>query len=172
VARSLGEVDPPNQDAYASNAARLVRDLEQLDAYAKQAISSIPKDRRVLITAHDAFNYLPGLRHEVRGIQGISTESEPGWPTSTARRLPGPTQNSGHFIESSVSDKNIQSPGRRAQARGHAVRIGGQLFSDAMGPLERTKARIRDDRPQVTTIVRRSAATHRHAPEGSLAVRP
>ena len=135
VARSLGEVDPANAAYYQQNATRYVAQLAKLNEYAKLALASIPKERRVLITAHDAFNYF-GRAYgiEVRGIQGISTESEAGVADINklvdylvAKKIPA------IFIESSVSDKNIKALVEGSRSRGHAVRIGGQLFSDAMG---------------------------------------
>lgn len=135
VARSLGEVDAGNAAYYQQNAERYNAALVKLNEYAKQTIASIPRERRVLITAHDAFNYF-GRAYgiEVRGIQGISTESEAGVADINklvdflvARKIPA------IFVESSVSDKNIKALIEGCKSRGHAVRIGGQLFSDAMG---------------------------------------
>jgi manganese/zinc/iron transport system substrate-binding protein len=87
------------------------------------------------VTAHDAFNYMArayGL--EVRGIQGLSTESEAGVRDIeelvkflVERKIPA------IFVESSVSDKNVKALAEGARARGHEVVIGGELFSDAMG---------------------------------------
>lgn len=135
VARSLGEVDVDNAAYYQRNAERYVAQLTKLNDYAKQSLASIPKERRVLITAHDAFNYFGRAYDiEVRGIQGISTESEAGVADINklvdfivARRIPA------IFVESSVSDKNIKALVEGSKSRGHVVRIGGQLFSDAMG---------------------------------------
>jgi manganese/zinc/iron transport system substrate-binding protein len=135
VARSLGEVDAANAAYYQQNAERYVVQLAKLNDYAKQALASIPKERRALITAHDAFNYF-GRAYDidVRGIQGISTESEAGVADINKlvdflveRKIPA------IFVESSVSDKNIKALVEGGKSRGHAVRIGGQLFSDAMG---------------------------------------
>ncbi len=135
VARSLGEVDADNSANYTQNAERYVAQLVKLNDYAKEVLSSIPKEHRVLITAHDAFNYF-GRAYDidVRGIQGISTESEAGVADINKlvdylveRKIPA------IFIESSVSDKNIKALVEGSKSRGHAVRIGGQLFSDAMG---------------------------------------
>lgn len=135
VARSLGELDAANAAHYQQNSERYLAELAKLDAYAKQTLATIPKDRRVLITAHDAFNYF-GRAYgiEVRGIQGISTESEAGVADINKlvdylveRKIPA------IFVESSVSDKNIKALIEGCKSRGQAVRIGGQLFSDAMG---------------------------------------
>lgn len=135
VARSLGEVDAAHAAFYQANAKRYNLELAKLDAYAKKSIASIPQARRVLVTAHDAFNYF-GRAYgiEVLGIQGISTESEAGVADINKlvdllvqRKIPA------IFVESSVSDKNIRALIEGANARGHPVRVGGELFSDAMG---------------------------------------
>ena len=79
VATALSEYDPEHADDYRTNAKTYTAQLEKLDAYATKVIGSIPEQQRVLVTAHDAFNYM-GRSYgiEVRGIQGISTESEAG----------------------------------------------------------------------------------------------
>jgi manganese/zinc/iron transport system substrate-binding protein len=135
VARSLGEVDADNAAHYQQNAERYNAQLAKLDDYAKQALASIPQERRVLITAHDAFNYFGrAYSIEVRGIQGISTESEAGVADINKlvdflveRKIPA------IFVESSVSDKNVKALVEGCKSRGHTVKIGGTLFSDAMG---------------------------------------
>lgn len=135
AANALAEFDPDNKAAYAANAARYAAELDRLHAYAKACIASIPEKQRVLITAHDAFNYFGrayGL--EVRGIQGISTESEAG--LQDINRLVDLIVSRGIgavFVETSVSDKNVRALVEGAKARGRAVQIGGSLFSDAMG---------------------------------------
>jgi len=77
VADALAEFDAPNAAHYRANADDYAARLGELDAYVQRVIGSIPESQRVLVTAHDAFNYMGrayGL--EVRGIQGLSTESE------------------------------------------------------------------------------------------------
>jgi manganese/zinc/iron transport system substrate-binding protein len=135
VAETLSSFDPAHADIYAANAAAYTNQLEALDAYAQKAIGSIPESKRVLVTAHDAFNYLgraTGLT--VRGIQGVSTESEAGVRDLedlvnfiVEQQIPAV------FVETSVADKNVRALVEGANARGHGVRIGGALFSDAMG---------------------------------------
>ncbi|MGL4322141.1 MAG: metal ABC transporter solute-binding protein, Zn/Mn family [Paracoccaceae bacterium] len=120
----------------AANTQSLLADLAALDTYARSAIATIPEPARILITAHDAFNYLGrayGL--EVLGIQGISTESEAGVARIrelvdliVARRVPAV------FVESSVSDRSVRALIEGAAEAGHEVEIGGELYSDAMGP--------------------------------------
>ena len=129
-------LDPEGRAAYEANAAALLAELAALDAYARGVLASVPERSRVLVTAHDAFNYL-GRRYgyEVVGIQGISTDSEAG--VRDIQRLVDLIVERGIkavFVESTVSARNISALVDGAAARGHTVTIGGELFSDAMGP--------------------------------------
>jgi len=136
VADTLSGFDPAGRDVYAANAARYQAELGALDAYVRGVIASIPAERRILLTAHDAFRYFGRAYDlEVRGIQGFSTESEAGLQDINAlvdllvaRRI------GAVFVESSVADRNVRALLEGAAARGHRVRIGGELYSDAMGP--------------------------------------
>ncbi|MCA9286748.1 MAG: zinc ABC transporter substrate-binding protein [Phycisphaerales bacterium] len=132
----LVEFDPPGRDSYEANASAYRNELDKLDAYCEVAIASIPPQQRVLVTAHDAFNYF-GRRYgiEVHGIQGISTESEAG--VQDIERLVELIVERGIpavFIESTVSQRNIEALVAGARARGRSIAIGASLFSDAMGP--------------------------------------
>jgi manganese/zinc/iron transport system substrate-binding protein len=136
VAEALAAFDPPGQAEYRQRAAAYRAELDKLHAYAQRAIASIPPRQRVLITAHDAFNYF-GRAYgiEVRGIQGLSTESEAG--LEDINRLVDfivTREVQAVFVETSVADKNVRALIEGARARGKTVRIGGTLFSDAMGP--------------------------------------
>ena len=135
VAHALAEFDRNHEEDYRMSAEKYCQQLAELHAYGVQSLDSIPKESRVLITSHDAFNYFGrayGL--EVQGVQGISTESEAGLlrvnelvETIVSRNVQAV------FVESSVSRKNIDALVEGAQSRGHHVTVGGELFSDAMG---------------------------------------
>lgn len=136
VGRALAEFDPANAEVYRANAAAYVAECAKLADYAKQSIASIPESSRVLITSHDAFNYFGrayGLN--VMGVQGLSTESEAGLQRIN-ELVDFLVKNDvkAVFVESSVSSKNIQALIEGAKSRGHEVKIGGELYSDAMGP--------------------------------------
>ncbi|MEM0984586.1 MAG: zinc ABC transporter substrate-binding protein [Planctomycetota bacterium] len=135
VGQKLAELDPDHADSYAANTEAYVAEIRALDAYAEGVLASVPENQRVLVTAHDAFNYF-GRRfgYEVVGIQGISTESEAGIADIESlvsllveRDVPAV------FVESTVSQRSIEALIAGARARGHEVVIGGELFSDAMG---------------------------------------
>lgn len=128
-------LDPAGREVYEANAQAYRDQLERLNAYADQALASVPEDRRVLVTAHDAFNYF-GRRfgYEVVGIQGISTESEAG--VRDIERMVAMLVERGIpavFVESTVPQKQVMSLLDGAKRQGHDVSVGGELFSDAMG---------------------------------------
>ena len=131
----LSEYDPKGGAVYGANAGAYLAQLGALDAYAAEVLSTVPGGQRVLVTAHDAFNYF-GRRFgfEVVGIQGLSTESEAG--VRDIERLVDllvERKVGAVFVESTVSERNINALIAGAKARGHTVVIGGRLFSDAMG---------------------------------------
>ena len=135
VRDALVEFDPAHAAMYEANAAAYLRELERLDAYARERIASIPAERRVLVTAHDAFGYF-GRRYgiEVVGLQGISTEAEAG--IGDLRRVADLIAERGvkaMFVESSVSPRTVEAVQAAVRDRGGDVAIGGQLYSDAMG---------------------------------------
>ena len=136
VRDALIEADPDGQPTYAENAAAFGAEIASLGAYARMSLASVPESARALVTAHDAFRYFgAAYGFDVFGIQGISTESEAGLKRiETLVDLLVERRIRAAFVESSVSERNIRALIEGAAARGHEVAIGGELFSDAMGP--------------------------------------
>jgi manganese/zinc/iron transport system substrate-binding protein len=135
VAESLAEFDPDNAEYYRGNARDYAARLHELHAYGRRVMATIPAESRILITSHDAFSYF-GRAYgiQVMGVQGLSTESEAG--LQDINHLVDVIVNNNVkavFVETSVSPKNIRALVDGARARGHEVKIGGSLFSDAMG---------------------------------------
>jgi manganese/zinc/iron transport system substrate-binding protein len=135
VTRALSETYPDGAAVFAQNAAAYTQDLTQLATYADDTLSGVQPEARVLLTAHDAFGYFgAAYGFDVIGIQGISTESEAGLNRISALVDMIVERNIGAvFVETSVSDRNMRALIEGAAARGHTVRVGGELFSDAMG---------------------------------------
>lgn len=135
VRDALEKMDPAGADGYRERTAAYQKNLEALDAEIRTLFAKIPESQRVLVTAHDAFHYLARATGiSVLGIQGMSTESEAG--VSDINRLVDEVVNRripAIFVESSVSDKNVRAVIEGAEARGHKVKLGGRLYSDAMG---------------------------------------
>lgn len=135
VRDSLIELQPESKAAFEANAAVHLEEIAKLATYSDEAMSTVPNEARVLLTAHDAFGYFgTAYGFEVLGIQGISTQSEAGLNRiSELVDMLVERKVSAIFVESSVSDRNIRALIEGAAAMGHEVKIGGELFSDAMG---------------------------------------
>jgi manganese/zinc/iron transport system substrate-binding protein len=135
LAFELGQIMPDHASLFLERAEAYAARLDELGAYAGRVLATVPREARVLVTAHDAFGYF-GRAHdfEVMGIQGLSTESEAGLArieelvSIIVEREIGAI-----FVESSVSDRNVRALIEGAAARGRTVQIGGQLYSDSMG---------------------------------------
>ncbi len=129
--------DPQNARIYKRNAESYLKELDLLQAYIQKRIATLQPERRVLITAHDAFNYFGrGYGFEVMGLQGISTDSEASVAdirnlskTITERKIPAV------FVETSISPRYMRALQASVKARGFDVDIGGSLYSDSMGSL-------------------------------------
>lgn len=135
VRDALIEVAPEQAATFTANADAHLSELQDLASYASAAMTSVPEASRVLLTAHDAFNYFgTAYGFDVMGIQGISTESEAGLQR-IAELVDMLVERDirAVFVESSVSDRNIRALIEGAAAQGHEVTIGGELYSDAMG---------------------------------------
>lgn len=131
----LSAHDPAHADYYAANADAYLAELAALDAYIHEQIQRVPEQQRVLVTAHDAFQYFGhGYAIEVFAPQGITTATEAG--VNDIRRTIELLVSRGIpavFVESSVPPDIVEAIIAGAAAQGHEVRIGGELFSDAMG---------------------------------------
>ena len=135
VRDALSEYDADNTALYRSNAERYLTKLMELNEYVKSQVERVPSQQRVLVTAHDCFNYFgEAYGFEVRGLQGISTASEVSiadvqeLATFIAER-----RISAMFVESSVSSRSLEAVKAAVKSKGFDVRIGGVLFTDAMG---------------------------------------
>ena len=127
--------DPAGRETYEAGARSYREQLARLDEYTRRVVLPIPAGSRVLVTAHDAFNYFGrAYGFEVEGIQGLSTESEAGLKrVEELVRLVVDRRIRAVFFESSVPDRNIRALIEGAAARGHKLAIGGELYSDALG---------------------------------------
>lgn len=131
----MQEYDSAHAQEYQSRSEKYLLQLDSLHQAVKESILEIPGKQRVLITAHDAFGYFGDAYDiEVRGLQGISTLSEFGLRDVTdlvdfiiARKVKA------IFVETSVSQRSIEAVVEGCREKNWDVRIGGSLYSDAMG---------------------------------------
>jgi manganese/zinc/iron transport system substrate-binding protein len=128
-------IDPQHADNYRANADAYRAEMDALEAYAQEQFAQLSDEQRVLVTAHDAFNYFAiGYDFRVFAPQGISTETEAGVEDIRAT-IDFMVENNvpAIFVESTISPDIVEAVVEGARARGHDVTIGGELFTDAMG---------------------------------------
>ncbi len=135
VMKALVEFDPAGEDTYKENGLNYGAELWKLHDYVHKQALSVPKETRVLVTAHDAFRYFgKAYDFEVVGLQGISTEAQAGLAdVQQLSKLIAERKIPAIFVESSVPKRNIEAVIQAVRARGWDVRVGGSLYSDAMG---------------------------------------
>lgn len=130
VVNGLSEIDPVGKAEYQKRGAELQAKMKELHQWAQKRVSELPGEKRILITSHDAFNYF-GRAHgfQVVGLQGVSTADEAGL-ADMAKMVDFIKQKKikAVFVESSVPHNTIERISKDSGAR-----IGGELFSDAMG---------------------------------------
>ena len=128
------KLDPAGADQYKARAELGLRQLGVLDAWIQAQVATIPEARRILVTSHDAFNYFAArYGFKVRSPVGWSTGSEigGGMTPQRRRRVVESVKTFGVgaiFVETSVNPKMIRQIATEA-----GVRVGGELYSDAMG---------------------------------------
>ncbi len=135
VASELADRMPEHAESILKRAADLEQELNDLDQWGEATIASIPDSKRVLVTAHDAFQYF-GKRYgiEVHGVQGVSTISDAA--ISDVNRLVNlivTRQVPAVFFESSVSPRQVKAIVEGARQQGLDVSSDSTLLSDSMG---------------------------------------
>lgn len=135
VRDELVKFDSKNKGLYEDNAKAYEEKLSGLDQYIRKEIATIPREQRVLVTAHDAFGYFgKAYDIEVKGLQGISTATEASLQdVQRIVKLLAARKIKAVFVESSVPRRTIEAVVAGSLSKGHEVHIGGELFSDAMG---------------------------------------
>ncbi|MCF8309074.1 MAG: zinc ABC transporter substrate-binding protein [Bacteroidales bacterium] len=135
IADKLSKHDPENREYYQSNLKNYISEMDSVQKQINSLIDQVPKDKRILITAHDAFNYFgQAFGFEVVGLQGISTASEAGVKdVQNLADMIVKNKIGAIFIESSVPRRNIEALQEAVKSRGFDVKIGGELYSDALG---------------------------------------
>lgn len=136
VAEVLAEFDPEHREDYAKNRDAYIAQLDDADRYAREQLGAIPAERRVLVSAHDAFNYFCEVyKLTSKPLKGVSTEDEVtiGRLEEVAAYLVEHKVRA-VFVESAVKPEILQSLIDECRRQGHEVRVGGELYADALGP--------------------------------------
>lgn len=135
VSNKLIELDSKNAEFYKKNTTDYLKKIAHLNTEISKKVSELPVKKRILVTAHDAFNYF-GQQHQfnVVGLQGLSTATEAG--VKDVQRLTKfiiDNDIKAIFVESSVPKRTIEALQQAVKAQGKEVNIGGTLYSDALG---------------------------------------
>ena len=135
VTKVLSEKDPKNAADFVENEKQYLEKLNKLQARISTTIETLPKDKRILVTAHDAFNYFgKTYGFQVVGLQGLSTATEAG--VQDVQKLATfiiDNNVKAIFVESSVPKRTIEALQAAVKSKDHEVTIGGTLYSDALG---------------------------------------
>lgn len=135
LTEQLSEEDPESAEYYEKNKEAYLKKLDALEDEVHAIISELPEEKRVLVTAHDAFNYFgKAYGFEVVGLQGLSTATEAGvQDVQKLAKLIIDKEVKSIFIETSVPRRTIEALQQSVRSKGYDVQIGGTLYSDALG---------------------------------------
>ncbi|WP_343747681.1 zinc ABC transporter substrate-binding protein [Fluviicola sp.] len=135
VVDKLIELYPEYELEFRENFYRFLQKVESETAALRSELAKVPKAHRILITSHDAFHYFGRTFDiEVKALQGVSTSQEPGVrDVVNLVDFIVEHQVKAIFVENSVSPKALNSVLNSVKRKGYHVKIGGTLFSDALG---------------------------------------
>ena len=129
IAAALVQIDPAGKSIYEANAARYKREIQSLDDFVRQTIAAIPKERRRVVTSHDAFGYFS----RAYGIEfiapvGVNADAEP-----SARDIARLIKQIRSERIPAVFMENISDSRQLERIRAESgARLGGTLFSDSL----------------------------------------
>ena len=135
LTEELSRLNPKNASFFQKNQTRYLLQLDALENDIKETIATLPEEKRVLVTAHDAFNYFgEAYGFEVVGLQGLSTATEAGvQDVQNLAKLIIDKKVQAIFVETSVPKRTIEALQQAVLSKGFKVEIGGTLYSDALG---------------------------------------
>lgn len=157
VSKSLCDADPNNSGYYAENLESYLSELDDLENYVREKIKTLPEEKRILVTAHDAFGYFgKAYGFQVKGLQGISTDAQTGTKDiSIMAKFISDNKIKAVFAENSLPKATINALCEAVKNKGFETKIGGQLYSDSLGDEENGgETYIKAVKSNVDTIVR------------------
>ncbi len=141
IVKALVKLDPAKANNYKARATLFLQQLRVLDGWIRNQVNTIPLQKRILVTTHDAFNYFC-TEYKFNVNNGFLSIAPVGWSTGaevgagmTPERRKGVVKSIRQsaapaiFVETTINPKQI-----RKIARETGVKIGGELYSDSMGP--------------------------------------
>ncbi|WP_394790294.1 metal ABC transporter substrate-binding protein [Rhodoferax sp.] len=129
ISKALSQLDPAGAATYQANSAAYVAELQTLDAWAKTQFTSVPVDKRKVITSHDAFGYF-AAHYQLKFLapQGMSTEGE-----ASAKEVASLVRQIKREKIKAVFLENMSNPKLLEQLSKEAgVTPGATLYADAL----------------------------------------
>lgn len=137
IAAALSQLDPAGAAMFQSRGEAYVKELQTLDAWAKDQVASIPANRRKVITSHDAFGYF-AAHYQIKFLaaQGISTDAEP-----STRQVAQLIRQIKREKIKAVFVENMSNPKLLAQLSQDAgATVGASLYADALSSADKPGA--------------------------------
>jgi zinc/manganese transport system substrate-binding protein/manganese/iron transport system substrate-binding protein len=133
IRAALADADPAGQEAYANNASAYEGRLRSLDQGIVRCVDMVPKDRRKIVTTHDALGYFAdryGLEVIGAVIPSLSTQAQP-----SARDVQDLVDQIRHEDVAAIFPESALNPKLEdAVARESGAKVGGKLWADSLGP--------------------------------------
>lgn len=135
VGKCLCEADENNSVYYEENLNNYLSELDSLEIYIEEKLKELPLEKRILVTAHDAFGYFgKAYGFQVKGLQGISTDAQTGTrDISLMADFISENKIKAVFAENSLPVATINALCEAVKNKGFETKIGGQLYSDSLG---------------------------------------
>jgi zinc/manganese transport system substrate-binding protein len=129
----LTELDPAGRSTYRRNAARLERELRALDARIAACVARVPREKRRIVTTHDALGYFArryGVDVVGAVIPSLSTQAQAS--AGDVQKLVDQIRR--EHVEAVFPESSVNPDIERAIAREAGASIGGELYADSLGP--------------------------------------
>jgi len=127
---ALIKIDPADKDTFAKNAGACLAQLDQLNTWVKSKIAELPRDKRKLVTSHDAFQYFArDYGFTIYPVEGVSTQDE-----LSSKKVADLVQTIKDQHVKAVFFENIENPKVLKEITAETgAKIGGELYADGLG---------------------------------------
>jgi zinc/manganese transport system substrate-binding protein len=151
VRDELIKVSPADKDAFTENAAKYLVKLDGLEKWEKGELAKLPRDRRKLVTSHDAFQYFAKENgFTIYAIEGISSADQPS--SKKVADIVSTIKSQG---VKAIFPESIENPKVMTEiTRETGVKVAPELYADGLGD-EKSDASTYEAmmKHNVTTIV-------------------
>jgi len=157
IAKGLGDSAPDRRAGFEAGLRAYDRRLADLDAWVRTELAAIPREKRRIITSHDAFGYFgKAYGIDLLAPVGLSTDAEPT-PKGIARLI---QQIKAEHIKALFFENMVDPRLVRQLARDAGAVVGGTLYSDSLsapdGPAATYEAMFRHNIPVLVAAMKKN----------------